>query len=226
MWYTALLLGLTGSLHCAGMCSPLAMAVSRISSPAAINRLLYNAGRILTYSLLGAWVSTFGSFFNFSQFQNSLSIVLGCACVLMGLMGVHRLRIPILSPGVEKLTAIIKTLFSRALARKNYLSVSFLGMLNGLLPCGLTALALTNCVILPDAQNGFVFMMVFGLGTLPVMLGLVSIFNRLKSSFKFNVNHMARVSLVVIGFLLISRSLFFHHPSAPKSAQAEIQICR
>ena len=227
MWLTAFILGFTGSLHCAGMCSPLVMAVGRIRQPLVINRLLYNTGRILMYAILGALVSTFGSLAGFPQFQNSLSIAFGILCILMGIAGVPRLYIPLLTPMIQKISGIIKQLFTKTVERKSWMSISVLGVLNGLLPCGLTSLALTNCILLPTAQDGFIFMMIFGAGTLPVMLGLVTVIQNLAKRFNLSFSQMARYSLIGLGLLLISRSYFVHpHMAETETASEEIVDCR
>lgn len=67
MW-TAIVLGLAGSLHCAGMCSPLAMAVTA-RKPFVINKVIYNTGRIFTYGLLGVLAAVFGGLFSLTAYQ-------------------------------------------------------------------------------------------------------------------------------------------------------------
>ena len=226
MWLTALILGITGSLHCAGMCSPLVIAVSKLRHPAIVNRLLYNGGRVLTYAVLGASMSAFGSLFGFSQFQNGLSIAFGSLCILIGIAGVQRFQIPLLTPVVQRISSVIKSLFVKIFEHKSWLSISFLGMLNGLLPCGLTTLALTNCILLPTAQDGFLFMLLFGAGTLPVMLGLVSIVQKLITRFNLTFQQMARFSLIGLGLLLISRSFLVHAHLPVTEASTGIEVCR
>jgi len=111
MWLTALIMGLAGSLHCAGMCSPLAMTITSMNSPAISNRLLYNAGRILTYGLLGASVASMGLILPLPKFQNILSITLGIILITMGVTGISGLRIPLLTISIIKFTNLIKNIF-------------------------------------------------------------------------------------------------------------------
>ena len=161
MWITALMLGLAGCLHCLGMCSPLAMTVTNLRQPFLLNRILYNGGRIVTYGLLGTFVSTFGSLLRLSGYQYILTFALGCVLLVLGLAGVSHFRIPFLSRILQRITSRIKELFSEFLKRKTILSITMMGMLNGLLPCGLTYLALTYCLTLPNGMDGFVFMLIF-----------------------------------------------------------------
>ena len=225
MWISALLIGLAGSLHCLGMCSPLAMAVTTLRRPFLLNRLVYNGGRIFTYGLLGALVSSFGSLFGLSGFQNFLTIFLGSVLVIMGLAGTGPIRIPILTRLIQKIVTAIKILFSELLKEKTILSISIMGMLNGLLPCGLTYLALTYCLTLTNAASGFLFMLIFGAGTLPVMLGFTSVMQVFISRFEFNFRKLTTVVMIALGTLLITRSIYVHYNNntSPKDS---IVICR
>jgi sulfite exporter TauE/SafE len=226
MWFAALVLGFAGSLHCLGMCSPLAMAVTNLRKPFFVNRLVYNGGRILCYALLGALVGTFGWLLSFSGIQNLLTIFLGCVLVVVGLTGFGHFHIPALSKVIQWVTLVIKSTFSRFLQRKTVFSIASLGMLNGLLPCGLTYLALTYCLSLDRAWDGFLFMLLFGVGTLPIMLGFTSLLPSLMKRFNFSFRHATTVTLIVVGLLLITRTIFVHngHPNAQLSD--EIVICK
>lgn len=225
MWLTALMLGLAGSLHCLGMCSPLAMAVTNFRRPFFINRVLYNIGRLLSYGILGVMVTAFGSLFQFSAYQNLLSIVLGASLVIMGIAGISSIQIPFITKGLAQGTGFIKTLFSKFLSKKTWSSMAFMGMLNGLLPCGLTYIALTYCVTLSDISQGFLFMIVFGSGTLPVMLGLTSIVQSLINRYHLDLRKLTTTVMIVLGVLLISRGYYVSNHTLSHDT-SEIVICR
>src|SRR6187402_1561496 len=110
MLTTALILGFAGSLHCAGMCSPLAFAVTNKSGIA--NKILYNVGRIFMYCLLGAIVSTIGVVLPV-YVQYAISITLGVALLIIGITG-SNFRIPLLAPMI-RFTSFIKDQFSKFL---------------------------------------------------------------------------------------------------------------
>ena len=227
MWLTALMLGLAGSLHCLGMCSPLAMAVTNLRSPFFINRLLYNSGRLLSYGFLGAIVTALGSLFRFSEYQNLLSIILGGVLVALGVAGITKIYIPWVNAGLSRGLLLLKKIFSKFLSKKTWTSITFMGMLNGLLPCGLTYLALAYCITLPTISAGFLFMIVFGFGTLPVMLGLTAVLQTLIIRFKINFSRLTTVVMIVLGALLISRGLYGDQHHAAKSiSEQEITICK
>ncbi len=226
MILTAFMLGLAGSLHCVGMCSPLVMAVTNLKGPQFVNRLVYNMGRIFSYGLLGLVAATFGSLFQFSGFQNAISTALGALLILGGILGLTTVKIPLLTTGMLTLTGTIKKIFSKFLSKKTISSLTLMGMLNGVLPCGLTSIALAYCISLSTPQEGLLFMLIFGLATLPVMLGLTSIFQIYIKKFNFSFHKVTTVTMILLGILLISRSLLAVRHSAPDAAGTAITICQ
>ncbi len=227
MLLTAFIIGLAGSLHCVGMCSPLILAVTSFKGPYIYSRILYNAGRVLMYGVLGIVASAFGSLFNLNGVQIILSIALGGTLILMGMTGSKfMLRIPVLSAFIHRITVWTKDLFSAILKEKKILSYFLLGALNGLLPCGLTYLALTYCLILPGYSSGFLFMIFFGLGTLPVMLGFTSIVKYLMKRFHFSFQRFSTISMIVLGILLIGRATLEHAKIITTNSAGNIVICK
>jgi len=223
MVLTALIMGLTGSLHCVGMCSPLAMAVGNMNTRAFLNRVIYNAGRIVTYGVLGLTIAGVGLAFPISKFQNLISIFLGIILLLAG-TGLLKVNIPILSSAIGKLTVTLKKLFTRFLNRKNFGSVFLLGTLNGILPCGLVWIALTYSFTLQSTMEGFSFMILFGIGTLPVMLGFTSVITQLLQRFNFNFQGITSAMLILSGILLIVRVFFLHLPHQHSFQQGVVDI--
>ena len=211
MEWTALILGFTGSLHCLGMCSPLAMSVTRLSPSVFRNRFLYNAGRILTYGIFGAVVASFGLALPFLKYQNLLSLLLGITLVAIG-MAQSPLRIQTVTKTLGKISNQVKQLFRTILASKSAFSVFLLGSLNGILPCGLSFLALTYCLTLAGPVEGFLFMLLFGAGTLPVMLGFTGFFQWAVNRLHFKPALITTGLLVVSGIFLIARVFIIHLP--------------
>ncbi len=222
MLITAIILGFAGSIHCAGMCSPLAFAVTR--GGGVRSRVLYNFGRILMYCVLGTVVSAIGVMLPLTV-QYVISITLGVALLVIGITG-SNFNAPVLAP-VLRFTSFLKTQFSKFLQQRNDSSIFAMGVLNGLLPCGLTFLALTSCITLSGPLDGFIFMAAFGAGTLPVMLGLVSIIPLFAKRLNISVGRLSTVMQIAAGCLLIVRVLLVE-PHIPQAAQASDQIilCR
>lgn len=229
MWITALLIGFAGSLHCVGMCSPLALAIARFNKNVITHQLIYNSGRILTYALLGAFISAMG-LLPFSGFQTTLSIVLGLTLVSMGVAGIPGVRIPFITPILERITQKLKVVFGKFLQQRSTPATFFLGMLNGLLPCGLTFMAWSYCLTLAGPLDGFNFMVLFGAGTLPAMLGLTTVMQTIAKKVNIPVQKLSYSIFILLGCLLIGRILIQHqhgdeltgHDDAP----AEIVDCK
>jgi len=227
MW-TAIVLGLAGSLHCAGMCSPLAMAVTA-RKPFMLHKVVYNTGRVLIYGMMGVLAAAFGSLFSLTAYQGMLSFAMGAIFLLMGVGAITGVNIPLFTAGVNKLTGKLKKLFGFWLNKKQTPAVFVMGMLNGLLPCGLTYLALTYCFILPAATDGFIFMLLFGLGTWPVMVGFSWLMGLGFKSLTRYYHRMAMLSFILVGVWLMAR-VFVHHPASHdstlgKTLSGEV-ICR
>src|SRR6185436_500262 len=134
--WTAILLGAVGSLHCAGMCGPLALALpatGRSRATFVLSRVAYNLGRIVTYCALGAAFGLVGQTLAFAGFQRWVSLTAGAA-ILIGLLVSSRFAV---SVPFAKTVAWIKSGLGTLLRRRSVASVFSLGVLNGLLPCGL-----------------------------------------------------------------------------------------
>lgn len=228
MWLAALMIGFAGSLHCLGMCSPLVLAVTGMKTPALLNRVVYNAGRIVTYGLLGAVVAALGMALPLHRFQNITSIALGIALLVTGTGGLKHLSLPWVTSGVHRLTRRLKTLFADYLKRKTRGAVFLMGSLNGLLPCGLTLLALSWCLTLKGPLDGMNFMLLFGAGTLPVMLGFTGVLPLLVKRFNWSIPRLTTSILILSGCLLIARVFIMHlpHATAEQESLLDVILCQ
>jgi uncharacterized protein len=165
------LLGCMSSLHCIGMCGPLALSLPMVNDSIAAkftSTLLYNTGRIVTYSFLGVLFGVIGLGFNFFGFQQWLSIALGILIIGYIALPVNRGISNTFSRPFLSLRKKLSSLFSR----KKYSSLFMIGILNGLLPCGMVYLAIAGAVSTGSLTNSMVFMVFFGMGTLPLMWSL------------------------------------------------------
>jgi sulfite exporter TauE/SafE len=223
MFYTAIIMGLAGSLHCAGMCSPLAMAMTR-NKPFLLSSILYNSGRIFIYGLLGVLAATFGSVLHLNSYQQIISIVLGGIFLFAG-FSFRGMRIPFFDKAITTFTSYLKIGFGIVSNQKSGYTTFILGMLNGLLPCGLTYLALSACLILPSAKDGLLFMLLFGLGTWPVMIGSVKLLSALKNNFSLAL--LSKIALVFVGCTLLLRVWWVHpHTTMLVKAPPEVNVCK
>lgn len=213
MWI-AFILGLVSSLHCLGMCGPLAMMVPG-AKPADGNHhlrsiglpLLYNLGRAGTYAMFGLIFGLVGRGFAWFGWQQKISIALGIIILVSVLVpGLVKHSHPV-NLAVQHIMSKLRNAMSRLLFRRKPGSVFAFGMLNGLLPCGMVYMALAGAIATGDALNGAGFMFSFGLGTLPAMWS-VSIFSGLiRQELRIKARKIYPAVMAFIAILLILRGL-------------------
>jgi sulfite exporter TauE/SafE len=224
-FWAAISIGLLGSLHCIGMCGPIAFALP-IDRSSSINilssNLIYNIGRLTTYFLIGAFLGGLGMSLSLFGIQQGLSIFIGSLMVLSVIIPLSKLNknsLPFISKGLVTL----KTLLAKSLGRKSKLNLFFIGVLNGLLPCGLVYMALAGSAAMVDPIKGGLFMMSFGLGTIPLMLSVGFYGNKIR--LKFPVLRKATpVFIVLIGLFFIVRGLDFGIPHISPSLNPETEV--
>lgn len=201
------LIGLAGSLHCIGMCGPLSAAITNARGGAMTRRLIYNGGRIFTYGLLGALFSSLGTLSSLLGIQSTVSIALGVVLIGVGIIGI-RLTLPgAVASRMRRITEWLQRQFAVLLKSHKGYSVFAMGMLNGLLPCGMTLVAFGYCISLATPLDGFVAMLSFGLGTLPSMIGAATFIKVAFDKLPFTMRQGQVALLVISGILLIGRAV-------------------
>jgi sulfite exporter TauE/SafE len=225
-------MGAVGSLHCIGMCGPIAMALPLGNSTTG-NRLygglLYNAGRIFTYTWLGLVLGLAGDFLVTPQIQSTVSLLFGAA-ILLYLFLPHGLKKSLNSKGAtQKFFLALRQQLGRLLSTPTSSSLFGIGLLNGLLPCGMIYLALTSSFLTGSVWNGGLFMASFGMGTLPAMLAAVFFGSYLSQQVRMNLRKTIPVFLACMAALLILRGLHlgipYISPSLPVIGGEAEMIC-
>lgn len=149
MLVSAFILGLLGSLHCIGMCGPIAfvLPVDRKNSfKKAIQVLFYHLGRMLAYMVLGLFFGSLGKGLVLFGMQQQLSIIIGVVIILLVLMPHHILnKISLVTP-IYKLIANLKSKLAEQFKSKTFDTFFTIGFLNGFLPCGLVYMAVFSSV--------------------------------------------------------------------------------
>lgn len=235
LYYSALFVGLLGSLHCVGMCGPIALALPQANNgryALLYSRLLYNLGRVFTYSILGLVVGLLGKGLMLAGTQQAVSIALGVIILLVMLLP-KRLtyRLEQFSP-FRKAVQALKKSFGKLFLGKGRLTFLWLGLLNGLLPCGLVYLALAGAIATGEYWGGALYMALFGLGTVPMMLGVSLAGNFIKPSVRsWLYRRLVPVFTVMLALLFILRGLNLGIPYvSPKIHQShangvEMECC-
>ena len=206
---TAFIMGFAGSLHCVGMCGPLALSlpVSHSDNPSRFTGgAIYNLGRIFSYAVLGFIFGTVGKLFLTFHWQSRLSFTLG-AMILLYLL-IPKKYFHFSKPTVfNKPFLALRKQLGKLFQSRNFNSVFCIGILNGLLPCGLIYLALTSSIITGSSLNGALFMSFFGLGTFPAMMAIIILGNYLNQQMRLKINKALPVLLFVMATLLVLRGL-------------------
>lgn len=220
------LIGLAGSLHCIGMCSPLAMAAGRAGRNAVFRNLQYNLGRILTYGILGSVVSFAGRGLQLAGLQQWVSIVAGVTLLGIGITNVRVTSPAYIQSSVIRFSNILKDHFRQLLNSRNTFGTVMLGMINGLLPCGMTLVAMGYCVTLAGPWDGFFAMILFGAGTLPAMLGIASIARSALGRLRIRYNKLQAGLIIICAIILIGRGMWNDHASKESATgEDEIVVC-
>jgi len=204
--WTAFLLGLVGSLHCAGMCGPLALAMPATGGTRAsfiLGRAAYNFGRIFTYCSLGALFGLAGRTLALAGLQRWLSLGAGVV-ILVGLAVTSRYAV---NTPLARAVAWLKSALATMLKRRSLGSLWLLGALNGLLPCGLVYVACAAAVATGGGLRGAGYMLAFGLGTVPMMLGIGLTGRKLQPALRFRLQRFIPASVALLGLLLILRGM-------------------
>lgn len=203
------LLGLFGSIHCAGMCGPIAIALpggdgNRVNL--ITGRLLYNFGRILTYMFLGLLIGILGEGFSFAGLQQIVSILAGLVLLMFAVMPsgyvnkwMHH------SPFV--FNSHIGDYFRKRMKVNSLSSLFSIGVINGFLPCGFVYLGLIGAVGMDSISQSVLFMGFFGLGTVPVMLAMSLLTLALNPKSKRRLQKIFPYMTAFVAILLILRGL-------------------
>lgn len=229
---TGFVLGIMGSLHCVGMCGPIALAIPHKSNDklsVATDNAIYNGGRVLTYMALGAILGLLGSAISFSGIQEKLSIVIGVIMLVLTF-----------APKAFKLSnkannffyskvGKLKSYFSTFLKKRGKPALLGLGLLNGLLPCGLVYVALAASIGIADITNSMLFMAGFGLGTAPAMFAVGMLGTMASPQVRQRFSKLVPYGVAVVAILMIMRGMAlgipYISPELPDTVKQPVENC-
>jgi len=209
IFYTALGLGLLTGFHCIGMCGPIAIALplnKKNWGTRIFSALWYNIGRTITYGALGFVFGILGAGFSLAGFQKWVSII-------MGVFMIASVAFPKINhmlyrgTGDSKFMNVVKRQLTKYFQQASYKSLFITGLLNGLLPCGMVYMALAGAIGVGSLQGGVLFMVLFGLGTIPMMFLLSMLGNFATIKLKHAINKIIPFVVVIVGALFILRGL-------------------
>lgn len=210
MLYTAFVFGLLSSLHCVGMCGPIAMMlpVDRNNQAKKVSQIItYHLGRLFSYSTIGFVFGLVGKGFFMAGIQQQLSISIGVLIILVILMPGKLFSKYNFSKPALKIISKIKTTLGSQFKNKSYRSLFTIGLLNGFLPCGMVYVALFGAIAMQSVGYGVLYMLLFGLGTIPLMSIVVIFTTVLNVSVRNKIQKAIPYVGVAIGMLFILRGL-------------------
>ena len=225
MLISALILGLLGSLHCVGMCGPIAfmLPVDRSNSFRKVSQIgIYHFGRLLAYSILGVVFGLVGKSFYLFGIQQQLSIIIGILMIVLVLIPSQTLGKYNLSRPLNKIISKVKSSLGKVLKKKTADTFLTIGFLNGFLPCGLVYMAVFGAVATGSLLEGSFYMVLFGLGTIPLMTSAIYLGKFLNTTIKQRIQKAIPVFVVIIGILFILRGLGLGIPYLSPAPIAEM----
>ena len=208
--FGAFFIGLVGSLHCIGMCGPIAIALPVPNSSNLsflTGRILYNIGRVVTYSLLGAILGLIGSKLALVGPQQVVSIILGVLVIAAVLLPQRYKNYFAQHSMVQKLAHPLKSNIGILFKKGTFVAMFLIGILNGFLPCGLVYVALAGAIASGDAISGAAVMILFGLGTVPSMFA-ASVFGKfINIGIRIKIRKAVPVLAILLGVIFILRGM-------------------
>lgn len=199
-------MGLTGSLHCAGMCGPIVWVMpfqTLQGSRKLAGVLLYHLSRVTVYVLLALVLYSFRAFFH-PQWQQYISVALGVLLLLMGVLyflpnNGLRVKLPWSKWVQAKLGTVI--------GNPKLSTLAMAGFLNGLLPCGMVYMALSASMTAQTAIHAAALLFAFGIGTMPMLLALTFLKNKVGLLRHLSIRKIAPVMMFVFGSLFVLRGM-------------------
>jgi sulfite exporter TauE/SafE len=211
---TGFILGISSSLHCMGMCGPIAMALplNRQSSLTIVSGALqYNLGRVFTYAILGVIAGSIGLTVNTFGFLQWASIISGVLLIVFAwrklLSNVTWLHAPSFF-----ITSRLNGLLGKAIRSKSPLKLTFLGGINGLLPCGMVYAALLNAILAGSPVNSALAMVSFGVGTIPAMLFVSFAMGKISGERQRTFRRALPYILTIVGAIIVMRGMNLNIP--------------
>ena len=210
MLFTAFIFGLISSFHCIGMCGPIALMlpVDRSNQAKKVTQIIsYHLGRLTAYGTIGLLFGILGKGFYLAGMQQNLSLFIGVAMIMVLLIPEKIVAKYNFSKPIFKLISKVKSLLGSQFKKKSYKSLFTIGLLNGFLPCGMVYVALFGAIAMQSALFGTYYMLLFGLGTVPMMSSVVYLNSLMTISFRNRIQKIIPYVGVVIGILFILRGL-------------------
>jgi len=222
-------IGILTSVHCVAMCGGINLSQcvpqkSESTDKGGVNNLmpsiLYNAGRVVSYTIIGGVVGALGSVVSFSGPAKGI-VAIG-ASIFMIIMGINMLNI---FPGLRKFNPRMPKIFARLIGKEKGASKNrpfYVGLLNGLMPCGPLQAMQLYALSTGDPIKGALSMLVFSLGTVPLMFGLGALSSFLSKQFTAKMMQVSAVLVIVLGFAMFQTGMAVSGIQLPSFSVSEL----
>ncbi|MGV9004041.1 sulfite exporter TauE/SafE family protein [Flavobacterium sp.] len=210
MLFTGFIFGLISSLHCIGMCGPIAMMLPvdhKNPTRKALQVATYHLGRITAYALLGLAFGLLGTGLYLAGMQQQISIGVGVMMIVIALVPERIFAKYNFSKPVYRLISKIKSSLGKQFKKKSFDALFSIGFLNGLLPCGLVYAALFGAIAMQNVGLGMTYMVLYGLGTVPLMSLIVYTSGLLSMPMRNKLQKVIPIMMVFLGILFIVRGM-------------------
>lgn len=203
MVINGLIFGLVSTLHCLGMCGPLAIAIpAKVKSNKFLFGLLYQIGRISVYTSIGVSVFFIGYSFSLFHLQQTLTIFLGISLILYAVVTFMSSKNGLFLDFYSK---YIGRFFNKIWNLPFVASSLLLGVLNGLLPCGAIYIAAVYCASLQSVGESILYMILFGIGTSPIFIAAWVFFKKSQQLKLKKLIIVYKFLPLIIGVLMVLR---------------------
>jgi sulfite exporter TauE/SafE len=227
MLYTAFIFGLISSFHCIGMCGPIAMMLpvdSHNQAKKVTQIVTYHVGRLTAYALIGLVFGLVGKGLFLAGMQQKLSVFIGVAMIAVILIPEKAFAKYNFSKPVFVVISKIKTVLGSQFKNKSFKSLFMIGLLNGFLPCGMVYVALFGSIAMQSESLGVIYMILFGLGTIPMMSSVVYLHSFLTVPVRNKIQKAIPYVAIAMGILFILRGLGLGIPYvSPSDASLFVQ---
>ncbi len=204
-------MGLIGSMHCAGMCGPIAISLPyrvgmQTKEETFFKILVYNLGRIITYAFFGLLFGIVGKGFFTMGIQKWFLITLAVLLIIIAIFSVDVESKALKIPVIGKFNKKIKELLAKSLKNATVKSFLYIGILNGFLPCGLVYMAIVAAIATGGVLNSVLYMILFGIGTMPMMMALGYGGHLLSTRFRTILRKLYPVFMIIFAILFLMRA--------------------
>jgi len=184
--------------------------------------VLYNLGRSATYGVMGVVAGLVGHTVQVGGYQQGVSIALGLA-LLLAILLPSRFGALITGTRIHfSLTNQLSKIWGKLMGQHSARSLLTIGLLNGFLPCGLVYVALAGAITTGSGVMGGLYMVIFGLGTLPIML-MVSLAGRLLGAgLRTKMRRLIPIAGAMLAVLFILRGLNLGIPYVSPKEQVTV----